>query len=70
MPRTVLTYGNVLLDQADGFDGLDRAADVVLVAGGAGEDQRVDDDVFGRDAVLVGEQMRRSAARRRVCARA
>ena len=48
---------DVLLDQADRFDGLDRAADVVLIAGRAGEDQRIDDDVFGRDAVLFGQQL-------------
>ncbi len=38
---------NLFLDQADAFDGFDRAADVVFVAGGAGEDQRIEDDVFG-----------------------
>jgi hypothetical protein len=39
-------------DETDGFDGLDRSADVVLVTRGAGEDERIDDDVFGRDAEL------------------
>src|SRR6185295_7310256 len=38
---------NLLFDQANAFDGFDRAADVVRVAGGAGKHERVDDDVFG-----------------------
>ena len=64
-----LDVGNLLLDQADRFDGLDRAADVVFVARGAGEHQRIDDDVLGRDAVFFGQELRRSAGRRPVCAR-
>ena len=44
------------LDQADGFDGFDCSADVIFVAGGAGENQRIDDDVFDRDAIFFGEQ--------------
>ena len=48
MPRTVLRVGERLLDQADALDRLDGAADVVLVAGGAGEDERVEDDVARR----------------------
>ena len=60
----------LLLDQAQRFDGLDRAADVVCVAGGAGEDQRIDDDVFGRDAVLLGEKLDGALRPRRACVRA
>ena len=42
-----LDVRDLRLDQPEGLDGLHRAADVVLVAGGAGEDQRIDDDVLG-----------------------
>ncbi len=49
--------GDFALDEADGFDGFDGSADVILIAGGAGEDQRIDDDVLGRDAVFIGEQI-------------
>ena len=49
--------GDFAFDVADGLDGLNRPADVIFVAGGAGEDQRVDSDVFRRDAVFVGEQI-------------
>jgi hypothetical protein len=70
MPSTVLTYGIVLLDQPDRFDGFDRAADVVLVAGGARKHQRIDDDVFGRNAVFLGQQFVTSASRPPACARA
>ena len=55
-----LDVRDLLLDQPDGFDRLDRAADVVLIARGAGKDQRIDDDVFGRNAVFVGEQIDRT----------
>ena len=37
---------DILLDQAQAFDGFDRAADVILIAGGARENQRIDDDVL------------------------
>ncbi len=52
------------LDQPDGFDGLDRAADVVFIAGRAGENQRIDDDVFGGDAVFFRQQLNRSLGHR------
>ena len=48
----------IFLHQPNPFDGLDGRADIVLVASGAGEDQRVDDDVFRRDAVLRRKQGR------------
>ena len=57
MPSTVFTWGSVRLDQPDAFDGLHRAADVVLVAGGAGKHQRVEDDVLGANAVLLRQQL-------------
>ena len=49
--------GEAFLQLGDGIDGLGRRAAVVVVAGGAGEDQRVPDDVLGRDAVLLGQQL-------------
>ena len=48
------------LDQADAFDRLDRAADVVLVAGRAREDERVEDDVARADAEVLREQLPRA----------
>jgi hypothetical protein len=51
-----LDEGDVFLDEAERLDGFDGAADVVFVAGGAGEDQGIDDDIFGRDAVFGSEQ--------------
>jgi len=45
-----------------------RRADVVGVAGGAGEHQRIDDDIFGRDAVLGGEQFYRTVGPPPACA--
>ena len=50
----------MLLDHPDGFDGLARAADIVGIAGTAGEHQRIDDDVFGLDAVLGSQQLYRT----------
>jgi hypothetical protein len=47
-----------LLDQPHAFDGFDRAADVVLVAGRAGEHQRIENQIFlgnaVRDAIIPG----------------
>ena len=40
------------LDEADCFDGFNCAADVVFITRRAREDQRIDDDVFGRNAVF------------------
>jgi hypothetical protein len=45
-----------LLDQPNAFHGFDGAADVVFVTGGAGEDQRIEDDIFRRKTVFCGEQ--------------
>src|SRR5258707_7873630 len=45
------------LDEADAFHGFDRAADIVFVARGAGKDERIENDVFGREAVFFGEQL-------------
>ena len=56
MPEHRLHVRQRRLDQPDAFDRLDRAADVILVAGGAGEHQRVEEDVLGRNAVFLGQQ--------------
>jgi len=40
-----------LFDEPHALDGLHRAPDVVLIARGAREHERVEDDVFLRDAV-------------------
>ena len=53
MPSTVLQRGSAALMSADALDGLDRGADVVAVAGADREDQRIEDDVLGLDAVAV-----------------
>ena len=49
-----------VLDEANAFDRLDARADIVFVAGADREDQRVEDDVFGLDAVFFGEQLERA----------
>ena len=46
-----------LLDDANAFDGFHRAANVVFIAGSARENQRIENDIFGVDAVLAGEQL-------------
>ncbi len=56
-PQNSAREGNVLLDQAQGLDRLHGAADIVLVACGAGEDQRVEDDVLRRDPIFLGEEL-------------
>ena len=48
---------NILLDQANAFNGFDRAADIIFIACGAGENQRIENYVFGRDAIFLGEQL-------------
>src|SRR5437899_1527183 len=50
-PQNGLDERDFFFDQTDRLDGLHRAADVVFVARGTGEDQRADDDVLGLDAV-------------------
>ena len=52
-----LDVGDFGLHHADRLDGLYRASDVVFVARRTREDQGVDDDVFGRDAVLFGQDL-------------
>ena len=49
-----------LLDQPDAFDRFDAGADIIFVAGADREDQRIEDDVLGLDAVLFGEQLERA----------
>ena len=57
-----------LLDQPDAFDRFDAGADIVFVAGADREDERIEDDVFGLDAVFFGEQLERALARPAACA--
>src|SRR5258708_16042504 len=45
------------LGEGDAFRGFDRRADIVFVARGAGKDERIENDVFGREAVFFGEQL-------------
>ena len=58
------TGTSAVLDVVDphglGENGLDGAADVVFIAGRAGEHQRVDDDIFGLDPVFFGQQLHAS----------
>ena len=65
-----LDVRDVLLDQPEGFDGFDCAADVVRIARRAGENQRIDDDVFRRECRIWWSGDRPSAARPPACARA
>ncbi len=51
-----LAHRKAGLDEADPFDGLHTRADVVLVSGAHREDQGVEDEIPGRDAVLLSEQ--------------
>ena len=44
------------LELARGLDEVDRVVVVLLDAGGDGEDVRVEDDVLGREADLLGQQ--------------
>jgi hypothetical protein len=53
-----------ILDQPDAFDRLDRAADVLLVAGRARERERIPEDVLARDAVLLRHQLVRALRHR------
>ncbi len=45
-----------LLDEPNAFHGFHGTADIVFVAGGAGKDQGIEDDVLGSEAVFFGEQ--------------
>ena len=57
---------NIFLDQPDRFDGLDRAADVILIAGRARKHQRIDDDVLRRNPVFFGQQLDRPLRHRQL----
>src|SRR5215472_16529976 len=48
--------GKRLLNQANAFQGFDRTANIIFVAGGAREDQRIENDVLGRDSIFFREQ--------------
>ena len=50
-----LRVREIRLDPARGVDEVDRVVVVLLHAGGDGEDVRIEDDVFGREADLVDE---------------
>ena len=52
-PSEVLTPGDLGLDPADPLDRLDRRGLPLLVAGGQGEGERVEDQRLGLEAVLV-----------------
>ena len=45
------------MNEADALDRLDGATAIVLVARRAGEDERVEDDVAGTDAVSLSEEL-------------
>ena len=47
---------DLFLDQAHAFDGFERAADVVLVAGAAGKNQRVEDNIFDGNSESFAKQ--------------
>ena len=68
MPRIGLAARQRFLDQPDALDRLDAGADVVAVAGADREDQRIEDDVLGLDAVFFGQQFERALARSAACA--
>ena len=70
LPARSRACGSALLDQPHSFDGLDRPADVVLVACGAREHQRIDDDVFRPEARTFPLASARTAAPPPACARA
>ena len=58
--QNCLGLGQGFFYQANALNGLDAGADVVLVAGAGGEDQRVEIDVFNRNMVFFGENLGRS----------
>ena len=60
MPRMVLQRGRAALIARIPSIVSTPDADIVAVAGADREDQRVEDDVLGRDAVLFGEQLERA----------
>ena len=56
-PPVILHAGAGLLDLPRRLDEVDRVVVVLLDAGGDGEDVRVEDDVFRREADLLGQQL-------------
>ena len=56
-PPEVFASGKQLLQLADGLDELDGVVVVLLDAGADGQDVRVEDDVRGREADLLGQQL-------------
>ena len=65
-PQDRPALGEALLDRLDPLDGRQRRADVVDVARPHGKDQRVEDQVPGRDAVLPGQQRVRALGDRQL----
>src|SRR5262249_9412602 len=51
---------NALFNEPNSLDRLDRATYVVRVARRAGEDQRIEHDILGRDAVLFCQKLVRA----------
>src|SRR5215469_8813728 len=49
--------GQSLLDQANAFHGFNGATDVVVIAGSAGKDQRVEDDILWSHIVVFRKQL-------------
>ena len=60
MPSTVLQRGSAALMSAIPSMVSTRGADVVAVAGADREDQRIEDDVLGLDAVALGQNLVRA----------
>ena len=56
-PPEVLAVGEDLLQLADRLDELDGVVVVLLDAGADGQDVDVEDDVLGRKADLLGQQL-------------
>ena len=69
-PPLTSACGRRSLDPAHGLDEVHGVVVVLLDAGGDREDVRVEDDVLGREADLLGQQLVGSARRSRPCARA
>ena len=64
-----LAVGQEPLELAHGLDELDRVVVVLLDAGADRQDVDVEDDVLGRKAGLLGEQLVGAAGRSRPCGR-
>ena len=52
-----MACGSVCVDPAGRLDEIDGVVVVLLDAGGDREDVRIEDDVFGRETDLLGQQI-------------